>query len=832
MSLTDFVRRPDRGGTAGRAITVRTNIFKVSLKSDLVAIQYDVVIDPEMPPVVTRPMWNEIENKLKTVVGVNKRFVYDGRKNAFSTSLTFPNEPVAFDLSFTKPGGQKPETFKIKIKKTAEIGFTQLISFLDSKNQMADSVLHAMTCLATVLRHETAINPDMCSVGSSFYSSKDTVPIANALEIWRGFHQSFRSMNGSLGLNVDISATTFRKGNVPLLDFCCEELGLRSPNEFSRVRDFSRQIAAALRGTMLVTIHRGVSIQKFRFGSLSTQPVSKVTFEGADGQQMNVATYFETNYRMKIHFPNLPCVMKANGKTGFPFEALSIAPGQRYDRKLSPQQTSDMIRATVIRPDKRATTIMDAVQKRMKYNENVWLKDFGVNISDKMMEVPARVLNPPELLFSNNKAISPQQGNWNINKVRLYECSRIASYAFLFLTRIDPREAEQVAATLIGKWSASGIAFMNSDRKPVVKVAQPSSEQSIVTAMRGAYADATSFYGKTCSLIFCIIDPKPAFVYKTIKSVSLIQGGFMTQCMLSKNVYKASAIKDQYAGNVALKINLKMGGITNILKNTMPLFDRPTMVCGADVTHAAPGSKESSLAAVVVSHDRYAAKYITYLALHPPRIEMITDMKAIMTKALQDFFKLNNKYPLRIVFYRDGVSQGQFKTVQEIEILAIRAALHDMRLESINLTYIIVQKRHHIRLFPQSSQQGDKSGNCMSGTVVDQQIVHPFEFEFVLQSHGGLQGTSRPCIYHVLTDDSKMTSDQLQRLSFDLCHLPGRATRTISMVAPAYRAHLAAYYGKMFVDGGGSDTASSVSGEPMGVLKPLHANVSHSAYYL
>lgn len=65
------------------------------------------------------------------------------------------------------------------------------------------------------------------------------------------------------------------------------------------------------------------------------------------------------------------------------------------------------------------------------------------------------------------------------------------------------------------------------------------------------------------------------------------------------------------------------------------------------------------------------------------------------------------------------------------------------------ITIIVVGKRHHVRFFPLSERDGDRSGNCPAGTVVDREIAHPTEFDFYLQSHGGLLGTSRPAHYSV-----------------------------------------------------------------------------------
>ena len=126
------------------------------------------------------------------------------------------------------------------------------------------------------------------------------------------------------------------------------------------------------------------------------------------------------------------------------------------------------------------------------------------------------------------------------------------------------------------------------------------------------------------------------------------------------------------------------------------------------------------------------------------------------------------------------------------------------------ITLIVVGKRHHVRFFPRDEREGDRSGNCPAGTVVDSDVVNPVEFDFYLQSHGGLLGTSRPAHYNVLLDENKFTyviaflsdsfarllsmltiiymhrADGLQSLSYALCHVYARATRSVSIPAPVY----------------------------------------------
>jgi len=56
-----------------------------------------------------------------------------------------------------------------------------------------------------------------------------------------------------------------------------------------------------------------------------------------------------------------------------------------------------------------------------------------------------------------------------------------------------------------------------------------------------------------------------------------------------------------------------------------------------------------------------------------------------------------------------------------------------------------------------------------------------------------LKGTSRPSHYHVLWDDNNFTADELQILTYQLCHTYVRCTRSVSIPAPAYYAHLVAF---------------------------------------
>uniref|UniRef100_A0A671X9W7 Argonaute RISC catalytic component 2 n=1 Tax=Sparus aurata TaxID=8175 RepID=A0A671X9W7_SPAAU len=271
--------------------------------------------------------------------------------------------------------------------------------------------------------------------------------------------------------------------------------------------------------------------------------------------------------------------------------------------------------------------------------------------------------------------------------------------------------------------------------------------------------------------------------------------GMATQCVQVKNVQKTTP---QTLSNLCLKINVKLGGVNNILlPQGRPLvFQQPVIFLGADVTHPPAGDgKKPSIAAVVGSMDAHPSRYCATVRVQQHRQDIIQDLATMVRELLIQFYKSTRFKPTRIIYYRDGISEGQFNQVLQHELLAIREACIKLEKDyQPGITFVVVQKRHHTRLFCMDrNERVGKSGNIPAGTTVDTKITHPSEFDFYLCSHAGIQGTSRPSHYHVLWDDNHFSSDELQVLTYQLCHTYVRCTRSVSIPAPAYYAHLVAF---------------------------------------
>lgn len=54
---------------------------------------------------------------------------------------------------------------------------------------------------------------------------------------------------------------------------------------------------------------------------------------------------------------------------------------------------------------------------------------------------------------------------------------------------------------------------------------------------------------------------------------------------------------------------------------------------------------------------------------------------------------------------------------------------------------------------------------------MDHSVTHPTEYDWYLNSHAGLQGTSKSAHYHVLHDDTRTPIDELQAFTYHTTYL-------------------------------------------------------------
>jgi len=555
-----------------------------------------------------------------------------------------------------------------------------------------------------------------------------------------------------------------------------------------RRNDFSR-LNSILKGVRVKTKH-GYK-RRYKILSIDSTPANRANFKTDKGRTV-VADYFKETYKA-LRFPNLPCIITDPKRCQIPWELCEIVPGQRKQGALSSSQQSQMIRGMCLKPHQRKAYCDDTFRKA-DYDNDQNLKDFGLFVKPGMISANARVLPPPRLFYGNRSPAQPRNGAWNMKGKKFFAPRPLCSWSVInWCGSGNTRTVEYFIQSLCRALADNGMRVFQKT-PPILLGNRDFDDASTLRSMQEAFAAAQQTATgpiKQCQLILCVKPDDRGFHYAAIKRASDLKLGVPSQCVLQKHVNKAQA---QYCSNLSLKINAKIGG-TNVIAARLPKLDKPTIIFGADVTHAATDDETApSIAAVVASVDQYASRYESCFAVQGNRVEMLTTLKNMAASLLVKFYKNTKRKPERIIFFRDGVSEGQFQATIDVELSALRLACLSLdRSYRPAITFVIVRKRHHTRIFPAAGGQTDRSGNILPGTLVETEVCHPYRFDFFLCSHAGIQGTSRPTHYVVLHDENRFGVDEFQTLTYHLCFTFSRCCRSVSVVPPAYYAHLVAF---------------------------------------
>ncbi|XP_019181084.1 PREDICTED: protein argonaute 10-like isoform X1 [Ipomoea nil] len=884
-----FTPRPGYGQLGVKCI-VKANHFLAELP-DKDLNQYDVTITPEVSSrTVNRAIMAELVKLYKESDLGMRLPAYDGRKSLYTAGeLPFSWKEFTvrlIDEDDVINGPKREREYKVVIRFVARANLYHMNQFLAGKR--ADGPQEALKILDIVLR-EASIKR-YCPVGRSFFSPdiRRPQPLGDGLEAWCGFYQSIRPTQMGLSLNIDMASAAFIEA-LPVIEFVAQLLGKdvssRPLSDSDRVK-----IKKALRGVKVEVTHRGNVRRKYRVSGLTTQPTRELVFPVDDNSTMkSVVEYFQEMYGFTIQYTHLPCLQVGNQKKAnyLPMEACKIVEGQRYTKRLSEKQITSLLKVTCQRPRDRENSVLQTVQHN-SYDQDPYAKEFGIKISEKLASVEARVLPAPWLKYhetGKEKDCLPHVGQWNMMNKKMINGMTVSRWACINFSRsVQESVARGFCNELAQMCQVSGMEF---NPEPVIPIYTARPEQ-VEKALKHVYHSCINkLKGKELELLLAILPDSNGSLYGDIKRICETDLGLISQCCLTKHVFK---ISKQYLANVSLKINVKMGGRNTVLLDAIscriPLVsDIPTIIFGADVTHPENGEDSSpSIAAVVASQDwPEVTKYAGLVCAQAHRQELIQDLYktwqdpargtvsgGMIRDLLISFRKATGQKPQRIIFYRDGVSEGQFYQVLLFELDAIRKACASLEPNyQPPVTFIVVQKRHHTRLFANNHKDRssiDKSGNILPGTVVDTKICHPTEFDFYLCSHAGiqvisprlstlyvyihvhiyetyytLQGTSRPAHYHVLWDENNFTADGIQSLTNNLCYTYARCTRSVSVVPPAYYAHLAAFRARFYMEpdmppesgGCGGGVKSGKGGGESGVrpLPALKENVKRVMFY-
>ncbi|KAI4257471.1 MAG: hypothetical protein LQ352_001635 [Teloschistes flavicans] len=871
---TKLMRRPGFGG-AGKKILLKLNSHRVEALPTDRFYQYDVQIgNGKEKRGLIKAIWgsDQLNNKLP---GGRIDWLYDGNKLAWSTKQ-LKEEPLKFMVDLdAEPGRNVPRpatnipvkvppvskrpskdsdnAFMVVIRKTTKIDVHAVMDFLNGKCDFSPPVIDAINFLDHLIRENPSKNH--LNIKKSYFD-RDSGAIADlteGVEAMRGVYQSIRMAEGKrLVINVDVSHTTFwRRSSFPSLinqlsrfhDLEQLQNNWRKDNRNPETTNYIFNCMKRLKKNSFLVEHKAVKV--WQVADILNMPSREFKFRpwnpatGEEDPEISMPDYYYKKYNIWLQWPLLPVVQTTKKNVCFPMEICNMIPGQRYPYKLNELQTRNMIKFAATKPEVRQAGIL-AGTKMLNWGNDPYLKHYKLKIEEKPIMTAARVLDPPTIQMNRDTIKPGVRGSWDLRGKKFLEKNpapliywgvAIITQPGMAQRQINKPQVNAFVARFIEVYQSHGGEVIN--KAPLICGPYPDPAKGV----EDCFVAVGNKHQVRPQFLLFFLPNTSVEIYLRIKKSCDCRYGVYSQCVQGMHAVKN---EPQYHSNVCMKVNAKLGGTTSRVLNAASkpsgsYFTRPTMIIGADVSHAAPGIGAPSYAAMTVSMDRHACRYAAGVQTNGYRVEMIStrNMRDMLIPVFRHWMTdvSGGHLPQHIYYFRDGVSEGQYLNVLKYEVADMKEIWKELSKPArpdheVLFTVVVAEKRHHIRFFP--GAQGDKNQNPLPGTIVDKDVTHPFENDVYLCSHRAIQGTARPTHYHMLMDEAKLKTDDFQRLLYDHSYQYMRSTTPVSLFPAVYYAHLASNRARAHEDI--SETArklrdsgppKSTSEHPVDEAKPL-----------
>ncbi|KAJ6586692.1 Piwi domain-containing protein [Mycena sp. CBHHK59/15] len=701
-------------GLAGSTREVDVNCFPTSVGRNVV-YQYDVVSPPptfpehaKLPVTLNMRIVKELQYTVAPDV-FTPLAVYDGQKKMFSRhELPLRESDSKFDVILPENRNDGDEAtrivYTVRLTKVGEPIDTRVLDrFINGQQSHGNIVTEALQALNVVIRMDPLLTFPSDKQRRYFYTPAAAQEIGGGFVLWRGFFQSLRPALGRLLLNIDTcSGVMYKPG--PLLELCQAYLGPAIP--------LAQQLASERAKNRLSRFLGGMRVEwaPLGGGAARTRAVKRLSDSGADRSHFTmrdernttVAEYFRMK-REPLQYPDLPCVEVGGKGALIPLERCSVPAGQLLHTGLPEKQVQARIQFSTQPPRSdwracakgsrcaaRASLYQNSLDLEMQvlaHGQSEYVRQFGIDVSAAVLSTQARVLEPPALRYrpapgTESPTVEPRNGNWNMSGKHVYKPATITHWVLVIYESeaiFSRSAARQMIYQFVEGCRTAGIQVQ--DDEPAVT--RYLTGQSDILQQLGEI-DSACVQRKRGppSLCVVVLPNDDGGTYTSVKHWGDVKRGVATQCLKSSNCL-SSERKHQFWLNVALKVNVKLGGINVVVDpagspqpqvaSLLGDVRNGTMVMGA--------AQKPSYSAVVSSVDAHAAKYVAVLRMQDSRQEMISDLQE-MTQYLLTRYMWYRRHtekvapadeaPKRIIFYRDGVSDSQLQTVLDVELPRIK----------------------------------------------------------------------------------------------------------------------------------------------------------------
>jgi eukaryotic translation initiation factor 2C len=344
-------------------------------------------------------------------------------------------------------------------------------------------------------------------------------------------------------------------------------------NVFSR-SSFGARVAGFVKGVRVQTKHLGY---KKTVKTLSPKTARTHRFRAEElGRDVTVEEYFQAKYKIKLQFPDMPLV-DVGGKNAnlLPPELCEILPDQPFRGKLTDEHTAQMILVAAKPPNVNAMSIVGPGLRELGFNAGTspQLNAFGMSVGDQMAVVPGRILPPPGVKYGQGTPAVDDKASWNLRAVKFAKGAALRNWIVLVIRdggrdEFNPPPDPELPNTVRDFMKMCRTSGMTVDTKDpaIIPVSLPPKNMQDPTraAVAQAVRNAVMQVPTKPSIALVILSSADKHVYNNIKHMCDVGLDLATVCVQAAKIRKEKG-QLQYFANVALKFNMKLGGVKYVL---------------------------------------------------------------------------------------------------------------------------------------------------------------------------------------------------------------------------------------------------------------------------
>ncbi|XP_036382072.1 piwi-like protein 2 [Megalops cyprinoides] len=485
-------------------------------------------------------------------------------------------------------------------------------------------------------------------VGRNHFDPKSAIILGkHRLQVWPGYSTCIKRTDGGLYLSVDVSHKVLRNDSV--LDV------MNVIYQQSR-ESFQDECTKELIGSIVITRYNN---RTYRIDDIEWAKSPKDTFTMADGSQISFIDYYRCvlglnskNYGITIKELDQPLLVhrpkersKPGGKviTGviLLLPELSFMTGIPDKMRKDFRAMKDLTMHINVSGEQHTHSLKQLLQSINSNQEALTeLGRWGLAISTDILVTEGRTLPLETIYLQSASFMTPADVGWSREVVRdaSISCIPLNCWA-VFYPRRCTDQAEELVATF-GK--VAGPMGLRLHRPIHVELKDDRTE----TYIKSIHSQLTS--EPHTQLVVCIMTGNRDDLYSAIKKLCCVQNPVPSQKHL--------------------------------------------MVIGVDVHHDT-SKKSRSVMGFVASLNNSLTRWYSRVTFQMPNEEVINGFRVCLLAALQKYYEVNHSLPEKIVVYRDGVSDGQLKMVEQFEIPQLLKCFETFPNYEPKLAFIVVQKR-------------------------------------------------------------------------------------------------------------------------------------------